>query len=172
MGTMRRAMFAAAFVIGGAALFAPLPAGAATTKKELTPVFECAAPNSDGTFTAFFGYSNETGNPMTIPTGSRNKVEPSPGDRGQPVQFSVGRHVAVFSVRLKSGETVTWRIGTQHAASISTVLCAAPAELAETSTWLALPGAALASVGLWAFVQRRRRGGVAPLAGSAPTAAA
>jgi hypothetical protein len=170
MGTMRRAMFAAAFVIGGVALAAPLPAGADTTEKELTPVFECAAPNSDGTFTAFFGYSNETGSPMTIPAGSRNKIEPSPADRGQPVQFSVGRHVAVFSVRMESGENVTWHIGTKHADATSSVLCAAPAELAETSTWLALPGAALASVGLWVLVQRRRRRG--QLSGPAPMAAA
>ena len=45
---------------------------AAPPKAAVRPVLECVKKNSNGTYTAFFGYSNENSVAVTIPVGADN----------------------------------------------------------------------------------------------------
>ena len=56
----------------------------------VAPIFECVAPNADGTLTARFGYENYTqGATVQVPLGSHNKLTPS-DVQGEPVtQFTM-----------------------------------------------------------------------------------
>ncbi|MEZ5249371.1 MAG: hypothetical protein R2713_09240 [Ilumatobacteraceae bacterium] len=55
----------------------------------LRPVAECVIVNGDGSFTAFFGYSNDTGREIVVPVSSDNRIDERVG---QPVvRFRVGR---------------------------------------------------------------------------------
>ncbi|CAA9230813.1 MAG: hypothetical protein AVDCRST_MAG50-1183 [uncultured Acidimicrobiales bacterium] len=125
-------------------------------EKETFPVFECAAPNSDGTFTGFFGYQSGEAASVVMPVGAQNQFTTPAHDRGQPTTIAPGRHVAVFSVRFAAGDQVMWHLKTANAVADATKLCSAPAELAEVGTWLALPAASAASLAGWVLVQRRR----------------
>ena len=49
MGVLRRTMTATLIVGTGLMVAGPAGAAPAGTAKDLTPIFECAAPNSDGT---------------------------------------------------------------------------------------------------------------------------
>jgi len=131
--------------------------GASPAEKGTYPVFECAAPNSDGTFTGFFGYESDTAEPVVMPVGAQNQFTSPPKDRGQPTTITPGRHVAVFSVRFSAGDQVMWHLETANAVADATKLCAAPAELSEAGSWLALPAASAAALAGWVLIQRRRR---------------
>jgi pimeloyl-ACP methyl ester carboxylesterase len=73
------------------------------------PVLECVAPNSNGTFTAKFGYLNENSIPATIPVGSGNKFTPLPQDRGQITNFQPGRIRFAFNVPF-DGNNLVWTL--------------------------------------------------------------
>ncbi|MEY4585420.1 MAG: 3-oxoacyl-[acyl-carrier-protein] reductase FabG, partial [Pseudomonadota bacterium] len=42
-----------------------------TGKEPVKPALDCVAPNSDGTYTAYFGYDNKNGVNMSVPYGRR-----------------------------------------------------------------------------------------------------
>lgn len=58
--------------------------------------------NGNGTFTAYFGYTNSTGSVATIPIGSTattsNLFSPGPADRGQGTTFKTGVNKAAIAV--------------------------------------------------------------------------
>ena len=62
------------------------------------PVLECVVANTNGTFTAKFGYENYNSVPVEIPLDEKNKFTPVPKNRGQVTTFQVGRVVNAFSV--------------------------------------------------------------------------
>lgn len=157
MGLGRRTMAAALIIGTGFALAGPAGAAPAAGAKDVTPIFECAAPNSDGSYTAFFSYDNRSTEEVQAPVGGQNQFTSPPKDRGQPTTFAPGRHVAVFGTRFQAGDTPQWHLGNKSAKANTTTLCSAPAELAENSTWLALPAASVGSVIVWGLLQRRRR---------------
>jgi hypothetical protein len=139
------------------------PAGAAPTgsTKDLTPSFECSAPNSDGSYTAFFSYTSDAADDTEVPIGSKNQFTPTK-DRGQPTTFLPGRHVADFGTQFEAGDSPTWHLGTAKATADTKTLCSAPPELSESSTWMALPAASLGSIAVWGLIQRRRRNSGTP----------
>jgi hypothetical protein len=161
MGVIRRTVTATLIVGAGVLIAAPAQAAPAGSTKDLTPHFECAAPNSDGTYTAFFGYTSDAADDTEVAIGGQNQFTPTK-DRGQPTTFTPGRHVAVFGTQFDAGEKPTWHLGSDKATADIKTLCSAPPELSENSTWLALPAASLASLAVWGLIQRRRRDGGAP----------
>jgi hypothetical protein len=150
----------ATLIVGAGVLIAsPAQATSAGSTKDLTPEFECSAPNSDGTYTAFFSYTSDATDNTEALIGAQNQFTTPPKDRGQPMTFAPGHHVAVFGTRFDAGETPSWHLGNTTAKADTTKLCSTPPELSENSTWMALPAASLGSIGVWALIQRRRRNG-------------
>ena len=66
--------------------------------------------NSDGTYTATFGYYNQNDMGVNIPVGENNRFSPTPQDRGQTTTFRRGQQREVFSVILQPGETAVWTL--------------------------------------------------------------
>jgi uncharacterized repeat protein (TIGR01451 family) len=70
---------------------------------------ECVKSNSDGTYTATFGYLNENSATVEIPVGNDNKFSPAPQDRGQTISFQPGRVGEAFSVNF-DGSNLVWTV--------------------------------------------------------------
>ena len=67
----------------------------------ITPAFEGWYPNADGSFSMLLGYYNRnTKEPLDIPVGPNNRVEPGPLDQGQATYFEVGRQWGVFTIKV------------------------------------------------------------------------
>lgn len=74
------------------------------------PILECVQELGEGQYVAHFGYKNEFWTQLSIPAGSPvNKFSPSPIDRGQPGDFSVGRQTDVFQVQF-NGQNLVWTL--------------------------------------------------------------
>lgn len=94
---------------------------------DVEPVLECVLPRVNGSYTAYFGYRNNTDETISIPVGSDNRFLPAPADRGQPTVFQPGRSPLwpnnVFAVRF-DGSELTWHLsGTEVSASASSPRC-------------------------------------------------
>ena len=80
----------------------------------ITPAFEGWFSNPDGTFSMLLGYYNRnTKEPLDIPVGPNNRVEPGVADQGQPTHFEIGRQWGVFIVKVPKdfgAKAVTWTI--------------------------------------------------------------
>jgi hypothetical protein len=98
------------------------------------PTLKCALHNSDGTFTALFGYDNRNSERVTIEVGDKNKFSPKPEDRGQTVQFAPGSKDVAFEVIYHEDDRLTWSLtgpdGKTHTvtASDGTKRCEKPEE--------------------------------------------
>ena len=67
----------------------------------ITPAYEGWYKNDDGSFTMLVGYYNRNSKqPMTIPIGPNNKIEPGDPDQGQPTYFETGRQWGVFTIKV------------------------------------------------------------------------
>jgi hypothetical protein len=67
----------------------------------ITPAFEGWYTNADGSFSMLLGYYNRNSKePLDIPVGPNNRVEPGPPDQGQPTHFEVGRQWGVFTIKV------------------------------------------------------------------------
>lgn len=77
---------------------------------QLIPLLECVDDNGDGTFTAHFGYLNQTSTAITLPIGPKNMFVPGQEDHGQPTVFLPGEHLNVFSVVFPSTEDLKWML--------------------------------------------------------------
>jgi hypothetical protein len=82
----------------------------------IIPIMEGWYANDDGSVTISFGYVNRNqGDPITIPLGPNNFVEPAEFSGMQPTHFDSGRHHGVFTVTLPSdrrNESIWWHIKT------------------------------------------------------------
>lgn len=80
----------------------------------VTPAYEGWFTNPDGSFSILLGYYNRNSRqPLDIPVGPNNKIEPGPADQGQPTHFETGRQWGVFVVKVPKDfgkKTVTWTI--------------------------------------------------------------
>lgn len=74
----------------------------------VTPILECVTRNSNGTYTARFGYQNSNPFVVTIPVGNDNKFTPTPNQRGQVTTFQPGRVTNAFTVNFTSNTTLVW----------------------------------------------------------------
>lgn len=68
------------------------------TTLAVKPILECVSLNTNGTYTAKFGYENYNSVSVTIPLSERNKFTPTPKNRGQVIIFQPGRIINAFSV--------------------------------------------------------------------------
>jgi hypothetical protein len=67
----------------------------------VTPAYEGWYKNDDGSFTMLIGYYNRNSKePLTIPIGPNNRIEPGDPDQGQPTYFEVGRQWGVFVIKV------------------------------------------------------------------------
>ena len=80
----------------------------------LNPILNCVEDNLDGTYTAHFGYSNQTGLPIELALGANNYFFPFPQDRGQPIHFEMGVVANVFEV-IFDGLEMTWHLNSKSA---------------------------------------------------------
>ena len=90
---------------------------------DVRPVLECVANGGDGAYTAFFGYENLYGEPVSVPRGPQNALSPASLDGQQPTTFDVPGAVPgrpgrtpfypghAFAVTFGSGERVVWTLG-------------------------------------------------------------
>lgn len=80
----------------------------------ITPAYEGWFSNPDGSFSLLLGYYNRNSRqPLDIPVGPNNKIEPGPVDQGQPTYFETGRQWGVLVVKVPKDfgkKTVTWTI--------------------------------------------------------------
>ncbi len=67
----------------------------------ITPAYEGWYMNDDGSFSMLIGYYNRNSKePLDIPIGPNNKIEPGEPDQGQPTYFEVGRQWGVFVIKV------------------------------------------------------------------------
>src|SRR5436190_1259684 len=150
-GRARRsvASFAVALLLG--AVMTPLLAGSAfadpqpvdcTTDTsapqcaDLTPVTTCDWNNGDGSYTAVFGYRNDSSKTILVGIGSNNQFSPSSGDRGQITSFPSGSATSSFTVRW-DGSPLTWKLATKTlTTSSSGTQCPAPPVPALGEPWI------------------------------------
>lgn len=76
----------------------------------LIPLLECVDDNGDGTFTAHFGYLNQSGATINLEIGPKNMFVPGQQDFGQPTVFLPGEHLNVFSVVFPGTEDLKWML--------------------------------------------------------------
>ncbi|MEW6323420.1 MAG: hypothetical protein AB1635_20305 [Acidobacteriota bacterium] len=93
----------------------PLPMGPARERgASITPAFEGWYENEDGSFSLLIGYFNRNSKePLDIPIGPNNRIEPGEPDQGQPTHFETGRQWGVFVVKVPKDfgtKKVTWTI--------------------------------------------------------------
>jgi len=119
--TPRAAVLAVALAASGALAVEaqqskePLTMGPARERgASVTPAFEGWYPNEDGTYSLLIGYYNRnTKQPLDIPVGPNNRIEPGDIDQGQPTHFEVGRQWGVFVIKVPKDfgkQKVTWTI--------------------------------------------------------------
>ncbi len=89
---------------------------------DVEPVLECVIPRLNDTYTAYFGYRNNSSETVAIPVGPNNRFRPAPADRGQPTVFQPGRSPlwpdSAFAVRF-DGNELTWRLGNAEVSASS-----------------------------------------------------
>ena len=93
----------------GRSISARASATVTLTRDAITPELTCVSENVDGTYTAFFGYSNPNSYPVKIDLGMDNWFSPPPDNRGQPSTFEPGQQTAVFAV-VSKGNALVWHL--------------------------------------------------------------
>ncbi len=74
---------------------------------KVTPILECVDANTNGTYTAHFGYNNTYSTNISIAVGNKNKFSPKPTNRGQTTTFIPGRVIDDFQVNF-NGSNLSW----------------------------------------------------------------
>jgi hypothetical protein len=133
-------------------------AGATGTSK-VKPVLECIVKQSDGSYRAYWGYTNSSSSNVTIPVGSSNTFTPAPADRGQPTVFTPGTKHSVFSTVFPASGSVTWKVqGTSVTATKRSKCCGdTPVPVMAAGIPLLVAFGLLGGVGY--LVLRRRKAG-------------
>jgi hypothetical protein len=93
----------------------PLTLGPARERgASVTPAYEGWYQNEDGSFSLLIGYYNRNSKqPLDIPIGPNNRIEPGDPDQGQPTHFETGRQWGVFVLKVPKDfgkRTITWTI--------------------------------------------------------------
>ena len=98
----------------GTSIGKPIKSDAATVtagvyRDAISPTMDCVSLNADGTYTAFFGYSNTNGVAVSLSIGKNNQFTPPPDGQGQPTTFEPGSQTAVFAV-VSKGDALVWHL--------------------------------------------------------------
>lgn len=88
----------------------PYVRGSAVSDTQLHAITEAVVDNGDGTYTAWFGYLNNTGAIQNYSVGSDNFFSPAPQDRGQVTTFLEGRYRDMFSVTWDGSTNLVWTL--------------------------------------------------------------
>jgi hypothetical protein len=85
--------------------------GVGTSEKEddTSEKRDTASASIEGTYTAFFGYSNTNSVAVSLSAGKNNQFTPPPDSQGQPTTFEPGTQKAVFAVDFK-GDSLVWHL--------------------------------------------------------------
>jgi hypothetical protein len=75
----------------------------------ITPRLECVAPQADGSFSAYFGYTNDNALTVTIPHGKKNQFAADTAG-ARPSDFESGNSPFDFSVPFTNGTTLSWKL--------------------------------------------------------------
>ena len=93
-----------------------------TTGEAVYPAFEGWGPLKDGTNALLLGYFNRNKEPIDIPIGPDNRIEPGGPDFGQPTHFHSGRQWGVFSIVVPKDfgtKKLTWTLTANgHASTV------------------------------------------------------
>lgn len=84
-----------------------------TTGEAIYPAFEGWGPLKDGTNVLLIGYFNRNKEPLDVPIGPENRIEPGGPDYGQPTYFHSGRHWGVFAIPVPKdfgAKKLTWTL--------------------------------------------------------------
>src|ERR1700678_3137320 len=80
----------------------------------VTGAFEGWFPNQDGTYSMLVGYfGRNLEQPIDVPIGPNNRIEPGGPDQGQPTHFLPGRGWGLFTVTVPKDfgdKRLTWTI--------------------------------------------------------------
>ena len=93
---------------------APLPLEPEGSRGEAVfPAVEGWYRNADGSFTILLGYFNRNDNPVDIPIGLDNQIQPGGPDLGQPTHFQSRRAWGVFAINVPADfgeQRLTWTL--------------------------------------------------------------
>jgi hypothetical protein len=83
--------------------------------QSVTGAFEGWYQNADGSYTFLVGYLNRNfAQPVEIPIGPNNRIEPGGPDLGQPTLFLPGRQYGMFTIRVpkdfSAQQRLTWTL--------------------------------------------------------------
>lgn len=94
-----------------------------TTGEAIFPAFEGFGPLQDGTNTLLIGYFNRNRQPVDVPIGPDNRIEPGGPDFGQPTHFLSGRQWGMFAITVPKdfgNKRLTWTLTANgHTATVS-----------------------------------------------------
>ncbi len=98
----------------GTSIGKPITSNVATVtagvyRDAIKPTMDCVSVNKDGTFNAFFGYSNTNGVAVSLSLGKNNQFTPLPDSQGQPTTFEPGTQTSVFAV-VSKGDSLVWHL--------------------------------------------------------------
>ncbi|HEY0467779.1 MAG TPA: trypsin-like serine protease, partial [Polyangiaceae bacterium] len=82
-------------------------------QESVKPVFDCVAPNAQGTLTAFFGYNNKNGVSVSLPYGEKNKLARDTKNQ-RPTRFLPGQHDFSFGIDFTSRQSLSWTLSTDN----------------------------------------------------------
>ena len=120
---------ASVVIVGGSVAFAQPPRAPLSLEPEgvrgeaVFPALEGWYENDDGTFTILLGYFNRNKEPLDIPIGPDNRIEPGGPDMGQPAHFFPGREWGVFSITVPADsedQEFTWTLTANNQQSVVT----------------------------------------------------
>jgi hypothetical protein len=112
-------LIAAAFIVVGHAQQRPnIPSGVlleplGTTGEAVFPAFEGWGPTKDGSTVILLGYFSRNKEPIDVPIGPDNRIEPGGPDFGQPTHFHSGRQWGVFAITVPKDfgtKKLTWTL--------------------------------------------------------------
>ncbi|HLX09364.1 MAG TPA: PqqD family protein [Thermoanaerobaculia bacterium] len=108
----RREAFTSFAALGLSLAVMPMVARVAQAQggHSLIPLLECVDNNGDGTFTAHFGYLNQSGATINLAVGPKNMFVPGQQDFGQPTVFLPGEQLNVFSVVFSANDSLKWML--------------------------------------------------------------
>jgi len=115
---MAATLMVAVFVITVDAQRPTVPSGVlleplGITGEAVYPAVEGWGPMKDGTNTLLLGYFNRNKEPIDVPIGPDNRIEPAGPDYGQPTHFHSGRQWGVFAITVPKDfgtKKLTWTL--------------------------------------------------------------
>jgi hypothetical protein len=111
--------------------------------------------NQDGSFVAYFGYTNTSGSPVSYPIGSSNSITPSSLNGGQPVNFGTGTVSNAFSVTVAQAGIAVWSVNGASATATQYIVACSSDTLSADPSGLSLVFAIFGGGLVGVFVVRR-----------------